>query len=203
MYLTFSPAKLSALRTRIAYLPPEADHVAVLVAAAKGTHATEAEALAYAAAEGPAVVLSVARHRNAAEDARVACPCVPWAMTDLTARTCTNERPHRLLAPRRHAPARSAGVLRPYARSSATSRRTATTAETSGSSSTSGACRSHLIERFEAAYQVAHAYVDARDMRPPTPAELAELATGATTPEGAARLLAAAIRHTHTFIRSA
>lgn len=91
MYLTFSPAKLSALRTRIAYLPPEADHVAVLVAAAKGTHATEAEALAYAAAEGPAVVLSVARHRNAAEDARVACPCVPWAMTDLTARTCTNE----------------------------------------------------------------------------------------------------------------
>jgi len=62
---------------------------------------------------------------------------------------------------------------------------------------------SHLIERFEAAYQVAHAYVDARDMRPPTPAELAELATGATTPEGAARLLAAAIRHTHTFIRSA
>lgn len=42
-------------------------------------------------------------------------------------------------APRRHASARSAGVLRPYARSSTTSRRTATTAETSGSSSTSGA----------------------------------------------------------------
>ena len=49
-FLTFSPTKLAALHTRIAYLPPEADHVAALVAAAKGTHATEAEALAYAAA---------------------------------------------------------------------------------------------------------------------------------------------------------
>lgn len=61
---------------------------------------------------------------------------------------------------------------------------------------------SHLIERFEAAYQVAHAYVDARDLRPPTRAELADLAATATTPEGAAKLLAAAIRHAHTFIRS-
>lgn len=91
MYLTFSPAKLSALRTRIAYLPPEADHVAVLVAAAKGTHATEAEALAYAAAEGPSVVLCpdgrvlrVARQRNAAEDARVAAD--ERALADLRAR---------------------------------------------------------------------------------------------------------------------
>jgi len=57
---------------------------------------------------------------------------------------------------------------------------------------------SHLIERFEAAYQVAHAYVDARDLRPPTRAELADLAATATT----AKLLAAAIRHAHTFIRS-
>ena len=95
MYLTFSPAKLSALRTRIAYLPPEADHVAVLVAAAKGTHATEAEALAYAAAEGPAVVLSVARHRNAAEDARVAAD--ERALADLRARRPLPER-RRLLS---------------------------------------------------------------------------------------------------------
>lgn len=61
---------------------------------------------------------------------------------------------------------------------------------------------SHLIERFEAAYQVAAAYIAARNLPAPSTDELAKLAAGATTPEGAARLLAAATRHAHSFIRS-
>lgn len=61
---------------------------------------------------------------------------------------------------------------------------------------------SHLIERFEAAYQVAGAYIAARDTPAPSTDELIDLARRATTPEGAARLLAAAVRHAHGFIRS-
>lgn len=59
-----------------------------------------------------------------------------------------------------------------------------------------------MIERFEAAYQVAAAYIAARNLPAPSTDELAKLAAGATTPEGAARLLAAATRHAHSFIRS-
>ena len=72
-FLTFSAARFA----RLDLAKPQDRRE--LARRASGVHATEAEALAYARREGPAVVMTpdgrireVARERDAAEDARIA-----------------------------------------------------------------------------------------------------------------------------------
>lgn len=76
-FLTFTTHRLRVLLAR--GLDPAAEH-------ASGSHATEAEALAYARREGPAVVLTpagelipVGRARDAGKDAQIAADQRGWA----------------------------------------------------------------------------------------------------------------------------
>lgn len=76
LYLTFSPNKLASA---LLAADRSADPTRELRRWAKGVHMDEAAALAYAAAEGPSIVLFpggrivlVERARDAAEDARIA-----------------------------------------------------------------------------------------------------------------------------------
>lgn len=107
LYLTFSPEKLERSLARAA---AAADPARELRRLARGVHTDEAAALAYAAAEGPSIVLFpggrtvlVELTRDAAEDARIA--------ADQTARA---ERLRRMTLRDERGPSRSTAEWRRF-----------------------------------------------------------------------------------------